>query len=40
MLLVSAGKEALGRCSAGRASFELSREQASGLIHVYVVPCV
>jgi hypothetical protein len=34
MLLVSFRKEALGRCSAGRTSFELCREQVSGLNHV------
>jgi hypothetical protein len=37
MLLVRAGKEALGSCSAGRASFELSGEQVSDVTHIEVV---
>jgi hypothetical protein len=34
MLLVRADEEALGSCSARRASFELCGEQVSDLIHV------
>jgi hypothetical protein len=34
MLLVRAGKEAFGSCSARRASFELAGEQVSDVIHV------
>jgi hypothetical protein len=36
MLLVRAGKEALGSCSARRASFELSGEQVSNVTHIKV----
>jgi len=37
MLLVRAVKEALGSCSARRASFELSGEQVSDVTHIEVV---
>jgi hypothetical protein len=37
MLLVRGDKEALGSCSARRASFELSGEQVSEVTHIEVV---
>jgi hypothetical protein len=40
MLLVRAGKEALGSCSPHRASFEVCREQVPDLIHVEVIRSV
>jgi hypothetical protein len=40
MLLVRAGKEALGSCSARHASPELCGEQVTDLIHVQVARCL
>jgi len=37
MLLVRAGKEALGSCSAGSGSFELCRQQVSDLTDIEIV---